>query len=56
MGSLLSNLRLATLPPAAEHLRADVRGFLASALPSVPAHVRARSWMGFDVGFSRKLA
>ncbi len=56
MGSLLSNLRLATLPPAAEHLRADVREFLASALPSVPLHVRARSWMGFDAAFSRKLA
>ena len=56
MGSLLSNLRLSQLPPAAEALRADVRDFLASTLVDVPAHVRARSWMGYDAEFSRRLA
>ncbi len=51
-----SRLRLATLPPHAERLRAEVKAFLQSALEPAPAHVRARSWMGFDAGFSRRLA
>ena len=56
MSSLLSQLRLATLPAAAQGLRAEVKAFLRSALGPVPAHIRARSWMGFDAGFSKKLA
>ncbi|MEO6623722.1 MAG: acyl-CoA dehydrogenase family protein [Burkholderiaceae bacterium] len=56
MSSLLRDLRLAALPPAAEALRSQVRAFLASELPLLPAHQRARSWMGFDAIFSRKLA
>ncbi len=56
MSSLLSQLRLATLPAAAQSLRAEVKAFLRSALGPVPAHIRARSWMGFDAGFSKKLA
>ncbi len=56
MGHLPSRLRLATLPPHAERLRAEVKAFLRSALEPAPAHVRARSWMGFDAGFSRRLA
>ena len=56
MGSLLSQLRLAALPPAALALRAEVRAFLADALEPAPPHVRARSWMGFDAAFSRRLA
>ncbi len=56
MSTLLSQLRLATLPPAAMALRADIKAFLAQALEPSPPHVRARSWMGFDAGFSRRLA
>ncbi|MBP6849976.1 MAG: acyl-CoA dehydrogenase family protein [Rhodoferax sp.] len=37
-------------------LRADIKAFLAQALEPSPPHVRARSWMGFDAGFSRRLA
>src|SRR5690606_15304076 len=33
-----------------------VRAFLDEELAGVPADVRARSWMGFDAGFSRRLA
>jgi alkylation response protein AidB-like acyl-CoA dehydrogenase len=49
-------LRLAGLPAAAQALRAEIRAFLATALEPAPTHVRARSWMGFDAAFSRKLA
>ena len=56
MGSLLSQLHLASLPEAAQRLRAEVKAFLRSTLEPAPAHIRARSWMGFDAGFSKKLA
>ena len=56
MGSLLSQLRLASLPEAAQSLRAEVKAFLRATLEPAPAHIRARSWMGFDAGFSKKLA
>ena len=56
MSSLLSQLRLAALPPAALALRTDVKAFLAEALEPAAPHVRARSWMGFDAAFSRRLA
>ena len=56
MSTLLSQLRLAALPPAAMALRADIKAFLAEALEPAPPHVRARSWMGFDAGFSQRLA
>ena len=56
MNSLLSQLRLAALPASAQSLRAEIREFLKSSLEPAPAHVRARSWMGFDAGFSKKLA
>ena len=56
MSSLLGQLRLAELPAHAEALRAQVKAFLAEALePSAPSR-RARSWMGFDANFSRRLA
>jgi alkylation response protein AidB-like acyl-CoA dehydrogenase len=45
-----------TIPPHAEALRAPVKAFIAEHLAGVPAHVRARSWSGFDAGFSRALA
>ncbi|QFZ84033.1 acyl-CoA dehydrogenase [Variovorax paradoxus] len=56
MSQLLEAFRLAQLPDAAEAFRAEVRDFLATNLaPAAPA-VRARTWMGFDAAFSRRLA
>jgi alkylation response protein AidB-like acyl-CoA dehydrogenase len=43
------------IPPEAETIRAEVRGFLADALAEVPPTRRAESWMGFDARFSRRL-
>jgi acyl-CoA dehydrogenase len=40
-------------PAGAEALRAEVRAFLAEAGRDWTPEVRARSWMGFDRGFSR---
>ncbi|MCA6123179.1 acyl-CoA dehydrogenase family protein [Bradyrhizobium sp. WSM 1704] len=45
----------APLLPEAEKLRGEVRAFLAEELRSVPAHVRAASWSGFDADFSRRM-
>ncbi len=56
MSQLLEAFRLAQLPDEAEAFRAEVRDFLATNLaPAAPA-VRARTWMGFDAAFSRRLA
>jgi alkylation response protein AidB-like acyl-CoA dehydrogenase len=52
---LFDNLTLRTLPPQDEALRAPVRAFLAEHMAGVPAERRARSWSGFDAGFSRAL-
>lgn len=41
--------------PEAEMLRGEVRAFLAEELKSIPPHVRAASWSGFDADFSRKM-
>ncbi|MDB6143732.1 MAG: acyl-CoA dehydrogenase [Pseudomonas sp.] len=43
------------IPPEAEALRAEVRGFLNDTLVGYPPSLRAQSWMGFDAEFSRKL-
>jgi alkylation response protein AidB-like acyl-CoA dehydrogenase len=56
MADLIDNLRLASLPPAAEAFRGEVKAFLAEHLPATPADVRARSWLAFDAEFSRALA
>jgi len=56
MSALLSAFRLAALPPEAEAFRAEVRAFLREAFVPPPPQVRARSWMGFDAAFSRRLA
>jgi alkylation response protein AidB-like acyl-CoA dehydrogenase len=56
MSALLSAFRLAALPPEAEAFRAEVRAFLNEAFVPPPPQVRARSWMGFDAAFSRRLA
>ena len=56
MAELLDRLQRAELPAEAEAFRAAVKEFIATELPVAPADVRARSWMGFDAEFSRKLA
>lgn len=56
MNNLLSAFRLATLPERTNVFRAEVKAFLASSLEPAPADIRARSWMGFNAAFSKKLA
>lgn len=53
--STLDSLSLTSIPAEDEALRAPVRAFLAEAMRQVPAHVRARSWSGYDAAFSREL-
>lgn len=52
---MIETLALQPLPADAEALRADVRAFLDEALAGMPPELRARSWLGFDAGFSRAL-
>jgi len=49
-------LDLASIPEEDEALRGPVRAFLQESVLSLPADRRARTWMGFDAGFSRALA
>lgn len=49
-------LELQKIPPEDEALRAEVRDFLARRVAPLPPELRARSWLGFDAGFSRELA
>jgi alkylation response protein AidB-like acyl-CoA dehydrogenase len=56
MTDLIERFTLSRLPESAERLRADVRAFLSQELPAAPVDVRARSWLGFDAQFSRRLA
>src|SRR5690625_4599502 len=44
------------IPAEDEALRKPVRHFLEETVMALPAERRARSWMGFDAGFSRALA
>ena len=53
--SALDSLTLTSIPPEDEALREPVRTFLAEAMQKVPAHIRAKSWAGYDAAFSRKL-
>lgn len=53
--SALDSLSLTVIPPEDEALRIPVREFLAQAMRDVPAHVRAKSWSGYDSNFSREL-
>jgi len=53
--SALDSLSLTAIPPEDEALRGPVREFLARAMKDVPAHVRAKSWSGYDSHFSREL-
>ncbi|WP_250468182.1 acyl-CoA dehydrogenase family protein [Caballeronia sp. GAFFF2] len=56
MSNLLDAFHLTALPVEAEAFRAEVKEFIAEHLPHAAADVRARSWMGFDAAFSRRLA
>lgn len=49
-------LTLAAIPAAAAGFRSSVRAFLKDAATEWTPERRARSWMGFDADFSRKLA
>ena len=53
--SALDSLTLTSIPPEDEALRSPVRAFLARAMQEMPAHVRAKSWAGYDTAFSREL-
>lgn len=44
-----------SLPEACEALRAEVRAFLAQAMPAVPPEQRNRNWSGASTEFSREL-
>ena len=54
--SLLASFAPARIPADAQSLRAEVRAFLADALPDAPPARRARTWTGWDADFSRALA
>jgi len=53
---LLTTLAPIAIPEEDEALRAEVRAFLEEAMTGRAPDVNARSWMGFDADFSRKLA
>jgi alkylation response protein AidB-like acyl-CoA dehydrogenase len=51
----LDSLGLTRIPAEDEALRPVVRAFLQDAVRDISAHVRAKSWSGYDAAFSRKL-
>jgi alkylation response protein AidB-like acyl-CoA dehydrogenase len=53
--SSLTAFAPASIPPEDEALRAPVREFLVNAMKQLPAHVRAKSWSGYDSAFSQEL-
>ena len=52
----LDSLTVTPIPPEDEALRTPVRAFLTQAMKTVPSHIRAKSWSGYDADFSRALA
>ena len=54
--TILDSLAQTSIPPEDEALRTPVRAFLKEAMKNVPAHIRAKSWSGYDTDFSRALA
>jgi alkylation response protein AidB-like acyl-CoA dehydrogenase len=52
---MFDTLTLSVLPPEDEAIRAGVKALIAETIGSLPAHIRARSWMGHDGAFSRAL-
>ncbi|KNE29595.1 acyl-CoA dehydrogenase family protein [Achromobacter spanius] len=53
---MIDTLELTHLPAEDEALRHDIRLFLDQELQGMAPEKRARSWMGFDAAFSRRLA
>src|SRR3546814_15991334 len=52
----LTHFEITELPESTERLRTEIREFLAETLIDYPITERMRSWMGFDAGFTKKLA
>ncbi len=52
---MFDSLKLTTIPPEDEALRAPVRAFLDDWMAGTPTEQRARSWSGWDDRFSRAL-
>ena len=52
---LFETLTLSALPPEDEALRPALRALIEEAIADSSSYRRARSWMGFDAAFSRKL-
>jgi alkylation response protein AidB-like acyl-CoA dehydrogenase len=53
---MIGALPLSVIPAEDEALRPAIRAFLREVVQDLPPERRARSWMGFDAAFSRKLA
>lgn len=53
---MLDVLDLAYLPQEESQFRSELRAFIKEATQGMDAYARARSWLGFDAGFSKKLA
>ncbi|MCT7052171.1 acyl-CoA dehydrogenase family protein, partial [Salmonella enterica] len=51
----ISKFSYSSIPPEAEALRPEVRAFIHDTLADYPPTLSARSWMGFDAEFSKKL-
>lgn len=52
---MFDSLTLAEIPPEDEALRPIVRGLAREVVAGLPLDRRARSWMGSDIAFSRRL-
>lgn len=52
---MFDNLVVSDIPARAEALRTTVRDIVATWCQTAPTEVRARSWQGYDAGFSREL-
>jgi len=53
---MIDSLPLTTIPKEHAGLRSEIKSFLSEALKNIPPEVKARTWMGHDIEFSRKLA
>lgn len=52
---MFESLTLSRLPAEDEAIRPGLRALINDAIGALPVHRRARSWQGFDAGFSRRL-
>lgn len=53
---MIDSFAPSVIPAEDEALRGPVREFVRSYTAAIAPEIRARSWMGFDAGFSRELA